>query len=303
MDPLSDVLSLLKPRSYISGGFDVGGDWCLDFPAHDGIKFQAILAGSCQAQVAGVAEPLTARAGDCFLLPRGRAFRIGSRLDIPPLDLGAIFAQKKPGDLLQINGGGDFMSLGGYCDLESNHAGILLSVLPPAVHVRGAQAKTVLRWCLDHMREEMREPRPGGFLMAQQLAQMLLVQVLRAHLEESEHETGWLFALADPQLAAAITALHAEPARPWTVAAMARIAGLSRTGFALRFKARVGQTPMDYLTRWRMLLADDRLRHSREPVSAVALSLGYTSESAFSTAFKRVMGTAPRRHALRGAAA
>jgi AraC-like DNA-binding protein len=76
---------------------------------------------------------------------------------------------------------------------------------------------------------------------------------------------------------------------------------MSRTAFALRFKSKVGQTPMEYLTRWRMLLADERLRHSREPVSAVALSLGYTSESAFSTAFKRVMGAAPRRHTQRAA--
>src|ERR1700761_95931 len=121
--PAADVLSLPRLRSYISGGFDAAGDWCLDFPAHEGIKFQAIVKGTCQARVKGVIEPLTARAGNCYLLPRGRAFRIGSRLDMPPLDLGAIFAQKRPDDLLRINGGGDFMSLGGYCDLESYHAG------------------------------------------------------------------------------------------------------------------------------------------------------------------------------------
>jgi len=301
MDPLSDVLSLLKLQSYISGGLDAAGDWRLDFPAHEGIKLQAVIAGCCVAQVDGAPEPIYARAGDCFLLPRGRAFRIGSRLDVAPTDIETVFARKKPGELLVLNGGGEFLSLGGYFSLAGEHAGILLSVLPPALHVRGEKAKAVLRWCIDHMREEMREPQPGGFLIAQQLAQMLLVQALRAHLSDAGAGVGWLSALADKQLAAVIAAMHGDPARPWSVEQLARAAGMSRTAFALRFKSKVGQTPMEYLTRWRMLLADERLRHSREPVSAVARSLGYTSESAFSTAFKRVMGAAPRRHAQRAA--
>lgn len=296
MDPLSDVLSLLKLRSYISGGLNAAGDWCLAFPAYEGIKFHAIIAGSCQVQVDDVPEPFLAQAGDCFLLPRGRAFRVGTRLDIASVDVETIVAQKRPGDLVVLNGGGEFLSLGGYCSLAGDHAGFLLSVLPPALHIRGEKAKSVLRWCVNHMREEMREPQPGGFLIAQQLAQILLVQALRSHLLEAGTGVGWLFALADRQLGAAIAAMHADPARPWTVEQLARAAGMSRTAFALRFTAKVGQTPMAYLTRWRMLLADDRLRHSREPVSTVARSLGYTSESAFSTAFKRVMGAAPRRH-------
>ncbi|HEY1857610.1 AraC family transcriptional regulator [Acidocella sp.] len=301
MDPLSDVLSLLKLRSYISGAVSAAGDWCFDFPPHEGIKFRAVLSGSCWVQVDGMKEPFLAQAGDCFLLPLGRAVRVGTRFDIPPLDIKTMIAQNTPGDLMVVNGGGEFYSIGGYCLLEGDHAGILLGMLPPVLQIQGEQGKSVLHWCVEHMREEMREPQPGGFLIAQQLAQMLLVQALRAHLLESGAGVGWLFALSDKQLSASITAMHAEPARPWTVEQLAHAAGMSRTAFALRFKDRVGQTPMEYLTRWRMLLADDRLRHSREPVSAVALSLGYTSESAFNTAFKRVMGAAPRRHTRRAA--
>jgi AraC-like DNA-binding protein len=299
MDPLSDVLSLLKLRSYFSGGLDAAGDWCLDFPAHEGIKFHAVISGSCWAQVDGMPGPIFVQAGDCFLLPRGRAFRVGNRLDVVAVDAATLVARQAPGGPVVLNGGGEFLSLGGYCSLAGNQAGFLLNVLPPALHIRGEKAKTVLRWCIDHMREEMREPQPGGFLIAQQLAQMFLVQALRAYLVEAGTGVGWLLALADAQLGAALAAMHADPARAWTVEHLARAAGMSRTAFALRFKAKVGQTPMEYLTRWRMLLADDRLRHSREPVSALALSLGYTSESAFSTAFKRVMGASPRRHTQR----
>jgi AraC-like DNA-binding protein len=301
MDPLSDILSLLKVRSYMSGGLDAAGDWCFDFPAHDGIKFRINLVGSCWAQIDGMAEPFLIEAGDCFLLPHGRAFRVGTRLDIPPFDRETLAAQTVPGHLVVLNGGGEFRSIGGYCSLAAEHAGILLNALPPVVRVRGMQAKTVLRWCVDHMSEELRKPQPGGALIIQQLAQMLLVQVLRAHLERAASDVGWLSALADKRLAAAIALIHENPGRAWTVEQLAHAAGMSRTAFAVHFKHRSGQTPMEYLTRWRMLLADDRLRHSRESIGTVALSVGYSSESAFSMAYKRVMGAPPRRHAKRAA--
>jgi len=107
---------------------------------------------------------------------------------------------------------------------------------------------------------------------------------------------GWLFALADRQMAAAIGAIHDDPAHGWTVEALAERAGMSRSSFALKFKQTVGASPMDYLARWRMLLAGDRLENSGDPVSVIARALGYDSESAFSTAFKRVMGCSPRQY-------
>ena len=126
---------------------------------------------------------------------------------------------------------------------------------------------------------------------------MMLVQALRLHLAEgASGGVGWLFALADKQMSAAISAMHDDPAHRWTLQALAERAGMSRSTFALKFKETVGASPMDYLTRWRMLLAGDRLTNSSEPISAIALSLGYESESAFSTAFKRVMGCSPRRY-------
>src|SRR6185437_12050208 len=141
-------------------------------------------------------------------------------------------------------------------------ADVLLGMLPPIVCVHKEADKEVLRWCLDRMRQELREPQPGGFLVAQQLATMLLVQALRLHLAEGPASgVGWLFALADKRLAAAINAMHAEPERRWTVQALAEQAGMSRTTFAVKFKETVGNAPMDYLTRWRMLRAGDRLAH------------------------------------------
>jgi AraC-like DNA-binding protein len=126
---------------------------------------------------------------------------------------------------------------------------------------------------------------------------MMLVQALRLHLAEGlRGGVGWLFALADKQIGAAISALHDDPARRWTVQALAKRAGMSRSTFAVKFKQTVGSSPLEYLTRWRMLLAGDRLTNSSEPISVIAPSLGYESESAFSTAFKRVMGCSPRQY-------
>jgi AraC-like DNA-binding protein len=97
-------------------------------------------------------------------------------------------------------------------------------------------------------------------------------------------------------MSAAITAMHADPAHRWTLQELAGHAAMSRSTFALRFKETVGASPMEYLTRWRMLLAGDQLENSSDPISVIALSLGYESESAFSTAFKRVMGCSPRQY-------
>ena len=297
MDPLSDVLSLLKPRSYMFRGFDVGGDWSIQFPRHEGIKCYAVVSGSVWLSVEGVPDPVRLAPGDCFLLPLGRPFRLASDLALAPVDAMAVFATPQDGAVATYNGGGDFFGVGGYFDFDGDHGSVLLGVLPPIVHIRRETDKAALRWSMDRMIEELRNPQPGGYLVAQHLAHMMLVQALRLHLEEGlSGGVGWLFALADRQMRAAIGAIHADPAHRWTLQTLAERAGMSRSTFALKFKQTVGASPMEYVTRWRMLLAAQKLANSREPISAIALSLGYESESAFSTAFRREMDRSPRQY-------
>ena len=299
MDPLSDVLSLLKPRSYVSAGFDAAGDWSIHFPQNPGIKCYAVVSGQCWMSMEGVAEAVRLRAGDCFLLPAGRPFRLASDLSLTPVDAGTIFPPAREGGVVSYNGGGDFFLVGSRFALSDNHAGILLGMLPPIVHIQKESEQAALRWSVERMMQELRERQPGGFLIAQHLAHMMLVQALRLHMTEGlRGSVGWLFALADKQMSAAINSMHDDPARRWTLQELAECAAMSRSTFALRFKEKVGTSPMEYLTRWRMLLAGDRLEHSTDPISVIALSLGYESESAFSTAFKRVMGCSPRQYAL-----
>lgn len=298
MDPLSDVLSLLKLRSYVSGGFDASGAWAVQFGPHDGIKFHAVIAGACWLSVEGEPEPLRIAAGECFILARGKPFRLASDLTVEPVDVQAVLPPVFDGRIVTHNGGGEFLSIGGYFTLAEGQADLLVGVLPPVIHMRNEPGSATLRWCLERMRQELCDAQPGGFLVAQQLATLVLVQTLRSFLSGRQgQESGWLFALADKRLRAAIQAIHKSPERRWTLSTMAAQAGMSRTSFALHFKEAVGLTPMDYLTRWRMMLAADRLTDSRESLSQIGLAFGYESEKSFSTAFKRVMNCSPRRYA------
>ncbi len=297
MDPLSDVLSLLKLRTYLCGGLDMGGRWSLAVPRHDCVKCYVVVCGEGFLAVEGVPDAVRLKAGDCFILPRGWPFRLASDLSLPPTDAQTFMQSPRQGGIICYQGGGDFLAVGGHFALEGATADLLLQLLPPIVHLRGESDKAMLRWGVERMTQELRDPQPGGFLVAQQLASMILIQALRLHMEEQTgNGVGWLFALADKEMSAALGAMHEEPARRWTVGELAERACMSRSTFALKFKTTVGTPPLEYLTRWRMLLAGDRLASSGDSVSAIALSLGYESESAFSTAFKRVQGCSPRQY-------
>ena len=126
MDPLSGVLSLLKPRNTMCGGFDVGGEWSLQFPQHEGIKCYAVVSGQCWLSLEGVPDAVHLKSGDCFLLPLGRPFRLASDLALPPIDFKSMYSRPLNGGIATWNGGGDVSGVGGYFGLEGNHAGILL---------------------------------------------------------------------------------------------------------------------------------------------------------------------------------
>lgn len=299
MDPLSDVLSLLKPQSYLTAGFDAGGEWAVRFDDQAGrIKCYAVTSGACLLSVEDVDEPVALEAGDCFVLPSGRPFLLGSRLDIEPACATDVFAQARRGGVAVHNGGGGVFLAGSRFDVNGRHAAVLLRTLPPIVHLKAASDQAALRWSIERMMEEVRESRPGASLVAHHLAHMMLVQALRLYLaEQPDRGVGWFFALSDPQVARAIAAMHEDPSHRWTLGQLAGRAGMSRSVFAQRFREKVDETPIAYLTRWRMMLAGERLVTSRSPLSQTALSLGYESENAFNTAFKRVMGCSPRRYA------
>ncbi len=300
MDPLSDVLASLQSRSFAARGFHVDGELAVQFGRHQGIKCYAVASGECWLAIEGLPEPILLKAGECCLLPRGLPFRLATDLSLPAIDVAELRRRQPLIGEEQPDGDPGTYLVGGYFHLTGHHAAFLLEMLPPVVHLRDEAQKATMRWSLERLRDELRDPQPGGSLIAQQLAYTMLIQALRLHLTDGASGgvggVGWLFALADKQMNAAITYLHADPAHPWTVKELAEHVGMSRSVFALRFKETVGSTPMEYLTRWRMLRASQRLETSSDSITEIAGSLGYESDSAFRKAFRGVMGCSPREY-------
>lgn len=297
-DPLSDMLALLKLRNVACGAVDAG-DGCIAFPAGNGIKCHAVIAGEAWLAMHGVTDLLHLAAGDCLILPHGRPYRLASDLGAAPIDYQVVLAGRSAGHVTSWNAGGRATIVSAAFTVEERYGSPLLDLLPPVAHVRDEAGRAALRRSLQQMMQELREPQPGSRLIVEHLATMLLAQALRAYVAHREKSAvGWLFALKDQRIGATIGAMHTDPARRWTVQVLAERAGMSRTSFAVRFKSRVGSSPMEYLTRLRMLLASDRLATSDQAISVVAEAFGYESESAFSSAFKRHLGCSPRRFAI-----
>ena len=172
-------------------------------------------------------------------------------------------------------------------------------LLPELILVKADQAQTLaLHATSQLLASEMAEPAPGSEVMVNRLADILFIQCVRAHIASSSEncKSGWLRAIFDPKIGAALKAMHERVENPWTVETLAASAGMSRSAFALRFKELLGETPLEYLTNWRMYKATDLLREDDGKLFEVAKSVGYDSDAAFSKAFKRVLGMAPKEY-------
>jgi AraC-like DNA-binding protein len=297
IDPLSDVLTLLRPRRQGSGAINFGGDWALQFPTHRGVRCYAVSRGECWIEVEGLGEPVHLVRDDCLLLASGRPFRIGSSSNAGPIGVSdlSLFSQDR---ISTVNGGGACLLIGGHFLLDDAHEQLLSSALPPLVVVRDQGQREALGLALKGLWLELDKPQPGSRLVIEHLNQMMLIFALRLYASsEDQRPKGWLSALADKRIARAFAAIHASPERSWTLQALAQEASMSRTVFAECFKALVGATPMSYLNEWRMTTAAYRLRESKMPVGQVALAVGYASGTSFSTAFRKAFGVAPSDYA------
>jgi AraC-like DNA-binding protein len=294
MDPLSDVLTLLNPRSAMSARLVTGGAWAMEFPAYDGVKFTVIANGTCFLAVDSMEQTIPLKAGDCYLLTDGSPYRLGSDLSLPAIDARAVF-ENAGGGIARYGDVGNFMAIGGKFTFDTVNASVLFNVMPPVIHIDAtSDHAAVIRWVLTQLVEEVSNTAAGATLMTDHLAHIMLVQALRAYLASAGvHPVGWLGGLADERMAVAMRLIHESPSEKWTVDGLATAAGMSRSAFAKRFKTLVGSAPLDYLIQWRMRLAARDLLGGGKTVSTISQSLGYASESAFSNAFKRVMGRAP----------
>ncbi|MFP6559213.1 AraC family transcriptional regulator [Paraburkholderia sp. B3] len=299
VDPLSEILTLVRARHILSGDFWAGGAWAIRFPVPDAAKFAAIVEGACWLRLEGLdLPPVRLETGDVILLNGRHALIMSSELDIEPTPSETVFADVEADGIAKWNGADEFYNIGGHLELDDTCANLLLDALPPLIHLHAnATGASALQWMLHQLIGEMTTERPGTMLASSQLAQLMLVHILRGHLDaEGATPPGWLQALRDKRITTVLRLMHGDPSHPWVLEDLAKAAAMSRTNFALRFKELVGVAPLTYLAQWRMRLAVRALIEKDDPLSDLALSLGYTSESAFSNAFKRIVGIAPKRY-------
>lgn len=296
MDPLSEVLSLLRTQHSFFTGLKAGGEWAFAFPPPDGIKFNAIVEGGCWLTVDGLEQPIRLEQGDCFLLSRRRGFALSSDLALAPIASETVYRHMVDG--IAVQGSADAFFLVGGRFAFGEEARLLLEGLPPVAVIKSeASEASVLRWALGQLADEITRATPGSALMVQHMGHIMLVQFLRLYLaQEASHRPSWLVALSDARVGRALHAIHADPAHRWTVARLAEVAGVSRSTLALAFKQKAGVAPLEYALRWRMQRASRALKSSNATISSIAQGLGYDSDSAFSHAFKRVMGCSPREY-------
>ncbi len=300
VDPLSDVLALLRPHDCVAAGLDAGGDWSIRYAPHAGLKCIGIDKGGCWLTLESLRAPVWLGEGDCVILPRGKAFVLSARGARLGDAAETVHSAPAHGDTAQLGGGGDFFMTGARFLLSGQAAEMLMATVPDVIVIRAAAddraaSGETVRWAIARIATELRQRRPGCASAIEHLSHVLLIELMRLHLEErQENQIGWTAALADPFLRRALAAMHQDLSSPWTVASLAERAGLSRTAFAVRFARLVGQTPIGYMTLWRMLWAAKRLDRDDTTVAEAAAEVGYASESAFTAAFKRTLGKTPR---------
>lgn len=291
MDPLSDIIALLRPHAALSKPITGRGDWGVRYSAYEAPGFALVLEGSCWLALDG-SEPVRLEQGDFVLLPATPAFELSSRpraACIPGQPSGDPVRHGEP------HGAPDFRMLGGAFQIERANAPLLLALLPALVHIRSAESDTTrLARIINLIIDECAADRPGGATILQRLLDVMLIEALRREPIGAEaFQAGLLAGLRDPAIARAMRAIHAAVRGRWTVADLAKAAGMSRSAFAARFMDVVGCAPIEYLSRWRMALAKDALCRGGKSLDRLAEEIGYESASAFSTAFRRHVGCAP----------
>jgi AraC-like DNA-binding protein len=303
-DRLSEVLDLIEVRSVLSGGSAVQGRWRTRGAIDDDLKFIAVVKGRARLNADGLDQPIDLAAGDVAVL-NGRSWLTleggtgdGAPVDVlPPVAGSSMRAEDAGAD------GADVL-IGGRIDLNPTGRELLLRALPPVVHVdQSSSVGAALRGHVQRLFEEILADRVGSDFAIRQYGQLLVLDVVRGYLQNPDLPAGWLKVLADERLRPALTLIHENPARGWSLEDLARAASMSRTTFAERFREAAGTPPLSYLINWRMLLAQRALRSTDTQVRALAVELGYSSESAFSTAFKRRVGESPSAYRTRALAA
>jgi AraC family transcriptional regulator, alkane utilization regulator len=315
MDALSDVLRVVQLSGAVYLHAEFTAPWCLfgqpdsdlcaAFLPHSDrvVSYHLITEGSCWARLADDEHSaIRIAAGELLVIPQGEAHLMGSNLDMEPAHAAPLLAellQARPGEVMRVaygGGGTPTRLVCGFLTCDEVLSNPLLASLPRLfkVDVSRSIESAWLASALGFAAAEAADPRAGTATVLAKLSELLFVDAVRRCIDMlPQNEKGWLAAVRDRYVGRALSRLHAHPGHPWTVDELAGNVGLSRSAFAQRFTDLLGQPPMQYLARWRLCTAAHHLRSGSKSLAAVAESVGYDSEAAFSRAFKREFGLPP----------
>jgi AraC-like DNA-binding protein len=305
-DVLADVLDSMKLRGRLFCRCELSAPWALAFASGDFSHFHVIERGRCWLRLDGDADPLSLADGDLLLLPRGRGYQLSDDLKTTPIPITDLVGSSQGGLRAVIRHGGLGVKTKLICgsfEFRGPGAVSFLAVLPQWIrvqqHVR--HANEWLDATMRYLSEEAAHPHIGAETIIGRLIDVMFVEAVRTWLKDQpEGAAGWLGALRDPAIGTALALIHAAPEKSWTLPSLAAEVGMSRSPFAARFKALVGNSPMNYLKDRRMLVAANLLQTGGLALSTVAERVGYDSGAAFSRAFTRIFGVAPGQYRRAG---
>jgi AraC-like DNA-binding protein len=312
VDVLSDVLRTVRLTGAIFFDVEASAPWVAATPAATKIAgsvmpdvghiimFHVITAGECWAELEdGTQEPLRLTAGDIIVLPMGDAhvFSTAPGMRVTP----NLAMYQRPSDRQLPSyietgaaGGARTRFVCGYLGCDARPFNPVLQALPRVLHARGAEGAPCMAQLIRLAVDETASRRSGGETVLSKVAELMFVDVVRRHIDTlPKGAGGWLSGLRDPHVGAALALMHGRPAKAWTLERLAHEVGLSRSAFADRFAHFVQDSPMQYLTRWRMQLATRLLEQQGLGLAQVAAEVGYESEAAFNRAFKKCVGAPP----------
>ncbi len=298
MDVLNDILKAVQLGGGVYFRCEFSAPWGMDIRPTPVAEFHIVIRGTCWLRMTGFAEPIALHGGDLVVFPHGDAHALLDTPDGTARPAEEILQGQNVENFGPVTHGGHGLPatvLCGYFRFDRDNLHPLGAALPPLIHIRGTDSHDFawLQTAINFMIHETKTARPGAEAVVSRLAEVLFVQMMRAHILQTDTPAGMLAAIADRQIGAALQAMHRTPQQPWNLQSLAQQAGMSRSAFAARFSQLVGQTPLQYLTGWRMRKAREMLRSSRLTTAAIAEKTGYQSEAAFSKAFKKTVGTGP----------
>ena len=295
MDPLTEILGEMRIRQATFTRLDATAPWAFESSGDPVVKFVLVVRGAGVLTTGTHPDPIPLRGGDVFIMLDSEPYRMYDREDSLPMD--CVDVEKlRVGNRIEVGGGGALTTfISGFFEMDTLEARPLVNVMPPLLHLKLEQNRSLaFQSVLELLAAETEAPGLGSEAVVNRLFELLFVHAIRAYSAQPDGPAhGWLAAVSDRQLARAIEAMHAEPARDWTVDALARVSGMSRSAFAARFRAVVGQAPFDYLTRWRVYRASRLIQQHGASLAEAARSVGYDSAAAFNRAFKKEVGVTP----------